>query len=202
MPTRKTQKSESGEVQVPPTSTPKTGAGAGAARQPRTTGETGAGAASAGGAPAKPTGAAKSGGAKTTRGAGGGKTDSGSKAGARSAGKRAGGAPTGADLQKALRDFAAARPNGWNHDDWENFLQELQSRGHNINDREQIGAMLEKERVAVVLGKVPGVGPQRVRSIADKFGSVWQLREAGPEAIAREAGVPRQLADRISEAVR
>ena len=114
---------------------------------------------------------------------------------------RAGGTPTGPDLQRALRDFAAARPNGWNHDDWTNFLQELESRGHNINDRDQIGAMLERERVMVLLEKVQGIGPQRVRSVADKYGSVWRLREASADDIAREAGVPRSLAEKLHQAV-
>lgn len=107
----------------------------------------------------------------------------------------------GPDLRKDLREFASARPDGWGHDDWLRFLEDLQQRGHNINDRDQIGLMLERERLSLMLEKVPGVGPRRVQNIVEKYGYVWRLREADADEISREAGVPRQIADKVVQAI-
>lgn len=125
-----------------------------------------------------------------------------------SGGTAAGGAKRAAprakkpDLRSDLRDFAAARPHGWGHEDWVSFLDDLRERGHNVEDRDQVGHMLEQERLSLVLEKVPGMGAQRVRSIAEKFGNLWQLRQADADRIAREANVPRPLAEKVAEAVR
>ena len=107
----------------------------------------------------------------------------------------------GADLQGDLREFAKGRPQGWNHDDWLGFLEHLKSRGHNIHDHEAIGAMLERERINVLLSKVPGLGPQRVNALAEKFESVWRLREASAEEIASAARLPRELSKQVVEAL-
>jgi hypothetical protein len=111
------------------------------------------------------------------------------------------GTSDGVDLKKALRDFAAARPDGWNHDDWIHFLEDLKARGHNINDRDAVGRMLERERLGVLLEKVPGMGPQRIQKLADKFGTVWRLRDASTDEIADAANLPRALAEKVREAV-
>lgn len=108
----------------------------------------------------------------------------------------------GPDLRKDLREFASARPDGWGHDDWLRFLEDLRERGHNVNDRDQVGLMLERERLTLALENVPGVGPRRVENIVEKFGYMWRLREASAEDISREAGVPRQIAEKVAQAVR
>lgn len=169
-----------------------------------TTGKTGgAGAAkAAGGAKgaSKGAGAAKSGAAKS----GGAKAADG----AAKTGSRGGGAKSGSrtqpktDLRRDLRDFASGRPDGWNHEDWMGFLEHLQSRGHNINDRDQIGTMLERERLAVVLEKVQGMGPARVNAIAERYGSIWNLRNTSAEDLSRDASIPQPLAEKVVEAVR
>jgi hypothetical protein len=107
-----------------------------------------------------------------------------------------------ASLKKDLRDFAGARPDGWSHDDWLRFLDDLKDRGHNINDRDEIGSMLERERLALALERIPGVGPQRVRSIADRYGYLWRLRETDADQLAREADVPRPVAEKVLDALR
>lgn len=112
------------------------------------------------------------------------------------------GKSNGPDLRKDLREFASARPDGWGHDDWLRFLEDLRERGHNVNDRDQVGLMLERERLTLALENVPGVGPRRVQNIVEKFGYMWRLREASAEDISREAGVPRQIAEKVVEAVR
>lgn len=105
------------------------------------------------------------------------------------------------DLKKDLRDFAGARPDGWSHEDWLRFLDDLQARGHNINDRDAIGSMLERERLALALERIPGVGPQRVRSIADRYGYLWRLRETDADQLSREADVPKSVAEKVVAAL-
>ena len=107
----------------------------------------------------------------------------------------------GADLRKDLRDFAGTRPQGWSHDDWLTFLDDLKSRGHNINDRDAIGSMLERERLALALEKIPGVGPARVRAIADRYGYLWRLRETNADQLSREADLPKSVADKVIAAL-
>ncbi len=57
--------------------------------------------------------------------------------------------------------------------------------------------MLERERIGVLLEKVPGLGAQRIRSISEAFGNVWRLREADADEIARTAKLPRDVAQRV-----
>ena len=130
--------------------------------------------------------------ARKVAGAGGAATKTG--------GARAGGAKTG-DLRGDLRDFASGRPQGWNHDEWLGFLEDLRQRGHDVEDRDAVGGMLERERLNVLLEKVPGMGAGRVRAVGDRFGSVWRLKDASADEIAREAKLPRPLAEKIREAL-
>ena len=115
--------------------------------------------------------------------------------------KRAGGSG-GLDLRADARGFVAGRPQGWNHDEWLGFLDDLRQRGHNVDDRDAIGSLLERERLGVVLERVDGIGSQRVRSISEKYGNVWRLKDASPEELARDAKIPLPLAERILESVR
>ena len=112
--------------------------------------------------------------------------------------KRAG----GLDLRAEARGFVAGRPQGWNHDEWLGFLEDLRQRGHNVEDRDAIGSMLERERLGVVLERVEGISAQRVRSISERYGNVWRLKDATPEELARETKIPQPLAERILESVR
>jgi hypothetical protein len=105
------------------------------------------------------------------------------------------------DLQRDIREFAKGRPQGWNHEEWLAFLEHLKERGHNINDREAIGSLLERERINLLLEKIPGLGPQRIRTLSEKFGSVWSLRDADATRIATEAKLPRDVAQRVVEAL-
>lgn len=111
--------------------------------------------------------------------------------------KRAAPRPKQPDLKKELRDFASARPNGWNHEDWLAFLEDLQSRGHNISDREAIGLALERERLLMALNRVRGIGPQKREAIADHYSNLWQLRHAEAEEISRVGSVSAKDAERI-----
>ena len=105
------------------------------------------------------------------------------------------------NLQKQLRDFASARPQGWGHDDWLNFLSSLEQSGHNIADRESIGLALERERLDLALSKVKGVGPQKRQALIERFGNLWSLRHADASEIASVAGMPRSLADELKSRI-
>ena len=113
--------------------------------------------------------------------------------------RKSGGSP---DLRTEARGFVSGRPQGWNHDEWLSFLDDLRQRGHNVEDRDAIGSLLERERLGVVLERVEGISAQRVRAIADRYGNVWRLKDASPEELAREAKIPQPLAERILESVR
>jgi hypothetical protein len=105
------------------------------------------------------------------------------------------------DLTRDLRDFAAARPQGWEHGDWESFLGYLGERGHDTSNADAIGLALERERLALALQRVEGVGPQRVRALTDRFVTVWNMRNADVEEIAAIAKIRRDLAERIKTSV-
>ena len=46
---------------------------------------------------------------------------------------------------------------------------------------------------------IPGIGPSREKQLLLTFGSVEELKSAGPERIASEGGLPASLARRLSE---
>jgi hypothetical protein len=100
------------------------------------------------------------------------------------------------DLKKDLREFASARPQGWDHQDWINFLEALQSRGHDVHDRDSIGLALEKERLDLALSGIKGVPAQKRKGLVERFGTTWKLRNAEVDEIAA-AGVDRAVAERI-----
>lgn len=118
---------------------------------------------------------------------------------ARASGSRSGGKAETPDLQKDLRDFAAARPQGWSHEDWLNFLEYLKGRGHDTAESDRIGARLERERIAVALEGVEGLGPKRLDALQQRFGNLWHLKNATAEQIAELPSINRGLAERISE---
>lgn len=190
-----------GAASTPPAGGAKTaGARKGASASQPTGVDGGTGNAAGGSAGSKSAGAKVAARGKTAAGA---KSAAGTK-GASAAKTATRGAKAGGqnDLRSDARSFAAGRPDGWSHDDWLSFLEELRDRGHNIEDREAIGSLLERERLSLALEKVQGIGPQRVRSIAEKYGNVWRLKETSADDLARDASIPRPLAERIIESMR
>lgn len=105
----------------------------------------------------------------------------------------------GVDLRRDLRDFASARPEGWNHEDWLVFLESLRDRGHNVNDRDAIGLALERERLDLALCGIRGVGPRRRNALVEHFGTIWKLRNAEITDIVRIGSVPGAVAERIHD---
>lgn len=106
------------------------------------------------------------------------------------------------ELREDLRAFAAARPSGWEHHDWLAFLDHLRERGHDTSDPEAIGAALERERLAVVLAGVEGLGPRRVHSLVDRFRTLWSMRHAAADEVAGVPGMNRPVAERLVRELR
>lgn len=106
-----------------------------------------------------------------------------------------------ADLRSELRAFASARPGGWDHADWLTFLDHLGTRGHDVSDADGIGRQLERERLAVVLGQVQGLGPKRVDALVARYETLWSLRHADADELARVAGMNRAIAEKVRQAV-
>jgi hypothetical protein len=100
-------------------------------------------------------------------------------------------------LQADLRAFAIARPAGWNHEDWMAFLAHLNEKGHDVSDQQAIGTRLERERLAVALEAIEGLGPKRVHSLTDRFQTMWSMRHAQAADVATVAGMTRPLAERV-----
>lgn len=123
------------------------------------------------------------------------------RGGARPQGEPGGGAAARSDLRAELRRFVLDHPLGWGHEDWLALLELLRVRGYDVADAENVGRMLERERLAYLLGQVERVGPQRMKVLIDQYGSVWSLRQADVEELARTARLPRPLAERIKTAV-
>lgn len=105
------------------------------------------------------------------------------------------------DLRADLRAFASGRPQGWDHKDWLAFLEHLRERGHETSDAEAIGKALERERLAVVLETVQGMGPRRVDSLVERFQTLWSLRHASVDQIATTPGMNLSLAEKVRQAL-
>ena len=100
-------------------------------------------------------------------------------------------------LDSEVQRFVDEHPDGWSHEDWGYFLAQLSANQVDITDVDQVGARLEAERLRRVLltAGVDGLGPKRVDAIVEKFGSVWNLRQAHAEQVASIPTIPRRLAE-------
>lgn len=107
-------------------------------------------------------------------------------------------------MEKHLRAFIEAHPNGWQHQNWLELLADLEQKGFDVSDTEVIGWELERERLSWELRRkgVPGLGPKRIDAVVERFGSLWSLRQAEPEDVARIKTIPGKLAEKVVAAVR
>lgn len=105
-------------------------------------------------------------------------------------------------LQADLRAFAIARPAGWGHEDWMAFLGHLSEKGHDVSDHQAVGVRLERERLAVALEAIEGLGPKRVHALTERFQTLWSMRHAEPDAVATVAGMTRPLSERVVQQIR
>lgn len=107
----------------------------------------------------------------------------------------------GPDLRADLRAFAAARPEGWGHEDWLSFLDHLRTRGHETGDDAQVGRLLERERLGVLLERIPGMGPRRVQAVVERFETAYSAGRSDVDELAALPGMNRALAEKVRQAL-
>lgn len=174
--------------------TPKPTAGTKAGAKAETGAKQGKAAGTSGAKPAAKGAAAGSGSAgKDTGKAAGGKAGGGKTAKGGGAGRD--------ELRGQLRDFVQRHPRGWGHGEWSGLIEDLRGRGQDVSNTDALGMDLERERLSMTLEQISGVGPARVRSIADSFGRLYDLRQASVDEIAERAGVPRSVAEKVRGAL-
>jgi hypothetical protein len=104
-----------------------------------------------------------------------------------------------ANLRADLREFVSARPKGWNHAEWLRLLDDLSGRGHDVSDASAVGMSLERERLAVHLEAIPGMGPRRVEALVGRYHTLYSLRQAEASELAELPGMNRALAERVHQ---
>lgn len=104
-------------------------------------------------------------------------------------------------LDQAVDAFVADHPEGWNHSDWLKFLDHLEGDGLD-SDPAVIGMALERTRLAALLNarKIKGLGPRRIEAVVDRFGTLWNARQAKAEDFAAISTIPSGLAEALEEA--
>jgi hypothetical protein len=107
-------------------------------------------------------------------------------------------------LHKELRRFVRDHPHGWGHDDWLRLLFHLSENGVDTANEDAIGLALEGERLKNTLANlgVKGLGPKRIEAVADRYGTVWNLKDASWEAVAELPGIPETLARELVRRIR
>ncbi|MDX1646440.1 MAG: hypothetical protein R3304_04795 [Longimicrobiales bacterium] len=107
-------------------------------------------------------------------------------------------------MEKHLRAFIEAHPEGWDHEEWLALLAELEREGYDVSDTDAVGWELERERLAWELRRkqVPGLGPKRIGAVVERFGTLWSLRHAHPEDVADIKTIHGKLAEKVVDAVR
>lgn len=102
-----------------------------------------------------------------------------------------------------LQGFVESHPDGWNHEDWLGLIADLDGAGVDVSEPHEIGERLERTRLMWELERraVPGLGPKRTQAIAKRFGSLWALRHASVDEIARVPSMNRALAEKVRNAV-
>jgi hypothetical protein len=107
-------------------------------------------------------------------------------------------------ITRSLRDFVARHPAGWSHREWLGLLEDLGRAGTDTSDPDRIGAQLERERLKAVLEgmSLKGLGPKRRDILADRFGTLWALKQASLDEVAGLPSFHRSLAKAIEEGLR
>ena len=110
---------------------------------------------------------------------------------------------TDSGFRGRLSDFARDHAKGWEHEHWLALLSDLSEAGADTSDPEGIGAALEEERLLFVLGEmgVKGLGPKRRHAVVERFGRLWDLKQASVEQLSELPSFNRGLAAALYEAL-
>jgi len=106
-------------------------------------------------------------------------------------------------MNERLREFVERHPDGWNHEEWTGLLAELEQSGADVTDPQRVGLALEKTRLEWELARrsVKGLGPKRSEALAERFGTVWSLRQASVDEVAQVPTINRSLAEKVVQAM-
>ena len=106
-------------------------------------------------------------------------------------------------MKDQLREFVEHHPDGWNHEEWMGLLAELEHSGADVSDPEGVGSALERCRLEWELSRRPvkGLGPKRSEALAERFGTLWSLRQASVDDIAQVPTINRSLAEKVVRAM-
>lgn len=107
-------------------------------------------------------------------------------------------------LHAELEAFVEEHPQGWGHTEWSDLLGRLSDRGFDVKDVDRIGLDLERARLSAELERrqIQGLGPKRREALAERFNTLWNLRQATTDEIEEIPTIPRAIAERIQEALR
>lgn len=106
-------------------------------------------------------------------------------------------------MRARLTEFVRENRDGWGHEDWEQLLGDLEVAGHDVSDRDAIGAELERIRLTRHLEKldVRGLGPKRRTALVEWFGRLWEVEQASPDELASVPALNRSVARSLHEAL-
>ena len=106
-------------------------------------------------------------------------------------------------MKERLREFVERHPDGWNHQEWTGLLAELERSGAETTDPERVGRALERTRLEWELARrsVKGLGPKRSEALAERFGTLWRLRQASVDDVAQVPTINRSLAEKVVQAM-
>ena len=106
-------------------------------------------------------------------------------------------------LSGEIRSFVHDHRNGWGHDQWLSLLHHLGEEGHDVSNPDAIGLALEKELIRQTLKtcRVKGLGPKRIESVANAFGTLHDLRQVSGPELAHRIGIPSKVAQELVESL-
>lgn len=102
-----------------------------------------------------------------------------------------------------LQAFVDTHPEGWNHEEWLGLLADLSTEGVDVSEAHDIGEELERTRLTWELSRrgVQGLGPKRIEALGKRFGTLWRLRNASADEVARVPSMNRPLAEKVLNAL-
>ena len=108
-----------------------------------------------------------------------------------------------ARLENMLDTFVEAHSSGWGHHEWSQLIEDLGAHGIDTSDVDGIGIALENRRLAHALSAagVSGLGPKRIGAIVEKFGTLYNLRNASTDEIAAIKNIHPTLAGKVQAAL-
>jgi hypothetical protein len=109
----------------------------------------------------------------------------------------------GDGLNGRIQQFVEQNPGGWSDEDWVRFLAELGEAGLDTSDPDALGLELERARLLRRLqtANIKGLGPRRIATVAERYGTLWNVQRAEVEELRTLPGFNRQIAEALKSAV-